>query len=104
MIKTIKRMSQILALVLLLPMAFIFAGSALTKFIMLFAAIQPKDGNLFFQGIASLFEFGVSFLLCSIILNLVRKLRKETNSSEVFLSIALLMAVFGLGMGLIAVY
>lgn len=103
MIKTIKRMSQILALVLLLPMAFIFAGSAVTKFIMLFASIQPKDANLFFQGVASLFEFGISFLLCSIILNLARKLRKETKSSEAFLSTALLMAVFGLGVGMIAI-
>ena len=105
--KTFQRMSQILALVLLLPIAFFFVRLGVSQSIMLvvsFLPNVPKHTDPFFLGTTSLIGFTAAFLLCHLILILIRELKQETKSFEVFLSIALLMAVFGLGMGLTAVY
>ncbi|MEZ4536922.1 MAG: hypothetical protein R3D26_18285 [Cyanobacteriota/Melainabacteria group bacterium] len=104
--KTFQRMSQILALVLLLPIAFFFVRLGVSQSIMLFVSFlpnMPKHTDPFFLGTTVLSDL-LRLLLCHLILILIRELKQETKSFEVFLSIALLMAAFGLGMGLTAVY
>ncbi|MBI1271228.1 hypothetical protein GC174_12425 [bacterium] len=95
----------ILALIALLSLAVFVTGVGIMLLLMtiLFIAKSQLDANLVLVCIGNLASFGLLFLIANTIVLTVRKLQQNSNPFQFYSAIILLMAVFGLGMVLIAV-